>query len=107
MRSKMLRIVLFRETDKGVEMYSVRGTSETDQIVADAKKNGTYMKAPNSDTSKLAPFQWVQVRTKAFKEWFGDWNRVAGKLDIIWERSLIVYTASAGVGFGRIARGRL
>lgn len=52
-----------RETDKGVEMYSVRGD--------------TKRKAPNGQKSKLTPFQWAQVRTKEFKEWFGDWEAVA------------------------------
>ena len=51
-------------------------------IVANAKANGTYMKAPNGEPSELSPRQWAQVRTKAFKEWFGDWEKAAriGKL---------------------------
>ena len=32
------------------------------------------MKAPNGKKSNLTPRQWVQVRTKAFKKWFGDWE---------------------------------
>jgi len=47
---------------------------ETDAIISQAKKNGTYMKAPNGAESKLNPRQWAQVRTKAFKKWFGDWE---------------------------------
>ena len=35
--------------------------------------NGTFMKAPNGKPTNLNERQWLQVRTKAFKEWFGDW----------------------------------
>lgn len=37
--------------------------------------NGTFMKAPNGKNSNLSERQWLQVRTKAFKEWFGDWEK--------------------------------
>ena len=70
-----------RETDKGVAMYSLEEAApqgEAAQIVAEAKKNGTYLKGPNGKDTRLTPAQWVQVRTKAFKEWFGDWEK-AGK----------------------------
>lgn len=46
-------------------------------IIETAKKNGTYLKAPNGEPTKLTPKQWVQVRTKAFKKWFGDWEKAA------------------------------
>ncbi|MDD5891041.1 MAG: hypothetical protein PUC72_00715 [Bacteroidales bacterium] len=48
--------------------------SEEAEIVARAKADGTYMKAPNGKPTKLSPRQWVQVRTRAFKKWFGDWE---------------------------------
>lgn len=32
------------------------------------------MKAPNGKKSNLTERQWIQVRTKAFKDWFGDWE---------------------------------
>jgi len=32
------------------------------------------MKAPNGKSTNLTEKQWLQVRTKAFKEWFGDWE---------------------------------
>jgi len=31
------------------------------------------MKAPNGKDTNLTERQWLQVRTKAFKDWFGDW----------------------------------
>ena len=39
--------------------------------------NGTFMLAPNGNKSNLSERQWLQVRTRAFKEWFGDWERLA------------------------------
>lgn len=50
-------------------------TSEEQQIIADAKANGSYMKAPNGEPTKLNEKQWAQVRTANFKKWFGDWEK--------------------------------
>lgn len=47
---------------------------ELDDIKAKAIKNGTFMKAPNGKPTNLTEQQWLQVRTKAFKDWFGDWE---------------------------------
>lgn len=33
-----------------------------------------WMKAPNGKPTKLNERQWLQVRTPAFKNWFGDWE---------------------------------
>ena len=46
---------------------------EMDDIIAKAKENGTYLKAPNGADTNLNPEQWAIVRTKAFKNWFGNW----------------------------------
>lgn len=51
-------------------------TEEEQGIVDEAKKNGTWMKAPNGKATNLTEKQWAQVRTKAFKKWFGDWEKV-------------------------------
>ena len=66
--------LLFRQRDVEAEMA---------QIEADAKANGTYMKAPNGKRSKLTPRQWALVRTKAFKDWFGDWELGTKVLNIV------------------------
>jgi hypothetical protein len=50
-------------------------SAEEQSIVDTAKANGTYMKAPNGEPTNLNEKQWAQVRTKAFKEWFGDWEK--------------------------------
>lgn len=52
-------------------------TDEEREIVARAKADGTYLKAPNGQPTQLSPKQWAQVRTKAFKDWFGDWEKAA------------------------------
>lgn len=49
-------------------------TEEEQSIIDEAKSNGTYMKAPNGKPTNLNEKQWAQVRTKAFKDWFGDWE---------------------------------
>lgn len=65
---------------KGVEKSDGSGkilsedNSEENKIIAEAKKNGRYMLAPNGKKSNLNERQWAQVRTKAFKNWFGDWE---------------------------------
>lgn len=52
-------------------------TEEERSIVDRAKADGTYMKAPNGKPTNLTEKQWMQVRTDAFKEWFGDWEKAA------------------------------
>ncbi|MCP0918021.1 hypothetical protein MUB04_15895 [Acinetobacter indicus] len=34
----------------------------------------SWLMAPNGNPSNLTEAQWVQVRTAAFKSWFGDWE---------------------------------
>ena len=48
--------------------------AEMDRIKSKAQADGTFMKAPNGKPTNLNERQWLQVRTKAFKEWFGDWE---------------------------------
>ncbi len=55
----------------------VQETKETDIIKARAIADGTFMKAPNGENTNLTEQQWLQVRTEAFKEWFGDWEKAA------------------------------
>ena len=52
-------------------------TPEEQQVSMAAQADGTWMKAPNGKPTNLTERQWVQVRTKAFKEWFGDWEKAA------------------------------
>lgn len=52
---------------------------EMEAIRQQAIADGTFMKAPNGKPTNLNKRQWLQVRTKAFKEWFGDWEKVVPK----------------------------
>ena len=47
---------------------------EMDEIKKRAVADGTFMKAPNGKPTNLTEKQWIQVRTKEFKDWFGDWE---------------------------------
>ena len=49
-------------------------TTEEQAIIARSKAEGSYMKAPNGQATNLNEKQWAQVRTRAFREWFGDWE---------------------------------
>lgn len=40
-----------------------------------AVADGTFMKAPNGKETNLTEDQWLAVRTAAFKNWFGDWEK--------------------------------
>ena len=58
--------------------HSVRSSKEMAEerleIERKAKSDGTWLKAPNGKRTNLNERQWVDVRTKNFKEWFGDWE---------------------------------
>ena len=58
----------------GVAEDAAEYAKETEHIEQEARDNGTWMKAPNGKRSNLTEKQWVMVRTKAFKRWFGDWQ---------------------------------
>lgn len=70
--------VIFNENDLQITDHTRYRTSqytpEEQDIIERALKNGTYMKAPNGADTNLTPKQWAQVRTNAFKDWFGDWE---------------------------------
>ena len=57
--------------------------AERAEIIRAAKANGTYLKAPNGKDTNLTPEQWVTVRTKAFKRWFGDWENGGASSQIL------------------------
>lgn len=69
-------------------------TPEMQSIKEAAIANGTFIKAPNGNPTNLNERQWLQVRTKAFKEWFGDWeNNPANASKVVDENGepLVVY----------------
>lgn len=72
---------------------------EYDEVVArytnpDGTRKPGWMKAPNGRPTNLAERQWVQVRTPAFRAWFGDWeNDPANASKVVDENGepLVVY----------------
>lgn len=54
------------------EQYLIE--SELDDLKKELKDSDSYLKAPNGKKSNLTQRQWLIVRTKAFKNWFGDWE---------------------------------
>ncbi len=61
-----------RHSISAIELAEIE--AERKSIIETAKANGTYLKAPNGKDTNLTPEQWVEVRTKRFKAWFGDWE---------------------------------
>lgn len=58
---------------KGTKLSDRGYTQEMQEIKDKAIADGTFMLAPNDKPTNLTERQWLHVRTKAFKEWFGDW----------------------------------
>lgn len=65
-----------KQKEKGDDIR-FRLSDELQSIKERAISDGTFMKAPNGRPTKLNEHQWLQVRTDAFKKWFGDWEKSA------------------------------
>ena len=66
-----------KELNDSIESREIeeKYTKEVQDILAKAHRNSEgRLLAPNGKVSNLTERQWLQVRTKAFKEWFGDWE---------------------------------
>lgn len=61
-----------------------RAQREYAAVEAQYKGTEQWLKAPNGKPTNLAERQWVQVRTPAFKSWFGDWEAFAAQTGGIW-----------------------
>ncbi|WP_314283457.1 hypothetical protein [Prevotella pallens] len=73
-------VKLLKDDKSNDPRFQIVGNSLSDEekkIVETAKANDTYMKAPNGKPTNLSEKQWAQVRTTAFKNWFGDWEKAA------------------------------
>lgn len=92
---EFLRTHNLQSVQQAIESPEVQ--KEMDEIKKRAVADGTFMKAPNGKNSNLNERQWLQVRTKAFKEWFGDWeNNPNGASKVVDENGepLVVYHSS-------------
>lgn len=73
------------------DIQAIEVQREMDEIKQKAIADGIFMKAPNGKKSNLTERQWLQVRTKAFKNWFGNWetaNNLLANLDKV-DKSLV------------------
>lgn len=78
---------------------------EMEKIKALARLNGTYLKAPNGADTKLTPEQWAMVRTKAFKDWFGDWESAAKRVDENVQFKDLIGKTIIGYRYGKAPEG--
>ncbi len=72
---------------------------EMQDILANAKRDSEgNLLAPNGKKSNLTERQYAQVRTKAFKDWFGDWENNPNEASKVVDENgepLVVYHGSA------------
>lgn len=75
MSSKYKNMKLGTAKESSTRLRPEEYTPEMLDILSTAKydKDGNIL-APNGKPSNLDERQWVHVRTKAFKDWFGDWE---------------------------------
>lgn len=50
------------------------GITAVQRVKQQLQNTSSWMKAPNGNPTRLTEQQWLQVRTPAFKRWFGDWQ---------------------------------
>lgn len=88
----------FDDFDSSVtEMPSTQENNYTPEMQAIKEKaiaDGTFMKAPNGKPTNLNERQWLQVRTIAFKKWFGDWINNSSEASKVVDKNgepLVVY----------------
>lgn len=67
---------------------------ELKKIKKEALTIGTFMKAPNGKPTNLTKEQWLQARTKAFKENFGDWEKAYQKKVLLTSKVVSVLTGN-------------
>ena len=89
--------------------FNIAGANEQDAYAAEraeieraARANGTWLKAPNGEESKLTQEQWTAVRTRAFKRWFGDWEKDPEHASRVVDENgepLVVYHGTRRGGF--------
>ena len=76
-KDELVRLV--RDKQPEVKLSTKRAADEYAEVEAKYKGTDQWMKAPNGNATNLNERQWVQVRTPAFKKWFGDWEAAIAK----------------------------
>lgn len=76
-------------------------SKEMQDILANAKRDSEgHLLAPNGKKSNLTERQYAQVRTKAFKDWFGDWENNPSEASKVVDENgepLVVYHGSKSI----------
>ena len=92
-------------TKGGSQSVLVKIEQEMEEIKQRAIADGTFMKVTSGKNkgkkSNLNERQWLQVRTKAFKNWFGDWENDPDNASKVVDENgepLVVYRASRWAG---------
>ena len=87
----------YRRNSNNAEEY----TEEEQKILESAPRNSKgQLLAPNGKVSNLTEKQYAQVRTKAFKEWFGDWEHNPSEASKVVDENgepLVVYHGSKSI----------
>ena len=92
-----IKVLIFVETTKEKRFFfyaSMNYLGKNRQIKLKADGSFDYALAPNGKKSNLNERQWLQVRTKPFINWFGDWmNDPANASKVVDENGepLVVY----------------
>ena len=85
--------IVHRPTENNFDNWT-----EEDEILSKSPRNNDgNLLAPNGRISNLNEKQYAQVRTKAFKNWFGDWINNPGEASKVVDENgepLVVYHAS-------------
>lgn len=71
-----LEIIQRNGWDDSYRNIKLEYLEEMQSIKQQAIANGTFLKALNGKKSNLDERQWLQVRTKNFINWFGDWTKI-------------------------------
>ena len=67
-----------RNREEAIKATLANIETEMQHILKNAPRDSEgNLLAPNGKKSNLTERQYAQVRTKAFKDWFGDWEKVA------------------------------
>lgn len=86
-------------------------TQEMRDILSNSPRDSEgRLLAPNGNPSNLTEKQYAQVRTKAFKDWFGDWeNDPENASKVIDENGepLVVYNGGRGGNFTKFSKDKI
>ena len=97
----------FSQAKARQEEYS----KEMQDILANAKRDSEgNLLAPNGKKSNLTERQYAQVRTKAFKDWFGDWENNPSEASKVVDENgepLVVYHGTSSAPFNIFDKNRI